>query len=93
MSENKKKKKKNTQDVKFALVINAANKYKKDHPENQFPERRKIAEMTGLSLGNVQQIIRDIKKQSGKLYARDLTDTERGKRSKQSREGKEYELI
>lgn len=83
--------KRKTADQRVSMIVDAAKKYKSETGE--FPERRKIAELTGISHSSVQEIIRDIYKTSGKLYARNLTATERGQRSKASREGREYETL
>ena len=92
MSEKKQSnKKRKTADQRVALIIKTAKKYKSEI--GNWPERRKIAELTGISHSSVQEIIRDIQKTSGKLYARNLTATERGQRSKASREGREYETL
>lgn len=89
MSEQKKKKPK-LAELKVALIIKRAMQYKKEN--GQYPERRKLAQLTAIPLTIVQQVIREVEKSTGKLYARNLTDQERGQRSKQSREGKEYDI-
>lgn len=79
-------------EIRVLKVIKAANDYRKGEGQGQFPERRKIAKLTGISYGSVQQIIKSIEKETGIVYARNLTHSERGQRAQQSVRGEDYEL-
>lgn len=79
--------------AKRQKIISEAMKYA-SKPENNglFPERRLLAKLTGYGLCTVSNVVKEIEKQTGICYARNLTPKERGERANLSRLGKEYEL-
>lgn len=88
----RKARKKTEYEMRVLRIIKVASDYKNGEGKGQYPERRKIAELTGIGLISVQGIIKSIQDETGILYARNLTHSERGKRARQAAKGEDYDI-